>query len=185
MADELPNIDLALGAGSEYMVVVDDTQKTSDLRQLLTLAPGLMHPDAALLLAQAINHIAQGDGFSVIEDPDAFAAAYQAKLASEDANAPWQENVIRLVDFGVPDFATISAPTLTGEVLVFFVRDGFTGLPYRVEVALGSVTAVTEADYKALDLEPVEDDDDPFAEQELSAEDKAYFDSLESTTGTE
>ncbi|MQQ09342.1 hypothetical protein GFB49_12820 [Epibacterium sp. SM1979] len=182
MADELPNIDLALGAGSEYMVVVDDAQKASDLGQLLALAPGLLDPEAALVLAQAVNHIAQGHGFSVIEDPAEFASAYQAQLAKEDPSEPWQEGVIRLVDFGVPDFEEIAAPILTGETLVFFARDGFTGLPYRVEVALNPATSVGADDYKALDLEPLGDDEDPFAEEELSDEDKAFLDSLETTT---
>ncbi len=185
MADELPNIDLALGAGSEYVVVVDDDQKASDLKQLLSLAPGLLDPEAALVLAQAVNHIAQGNGFSVIDDPAAFATDYQAQLATEDPNAPWQEGVMRLTDFGVPDFAEITVPTLTGETLVFFARDGFTGLPYRIEVALNSTTSVGEGDYKALDLEAIGEDDDPFAEEEMSDEDKAFYESLETTTDPE
>lgn len=185
MADELPNIDLALGTGSEYVVVVGDDQKASDLKQLLSLAPGLMDPEAALVLAQAVNHIAQGHDFSVIDDPEAFASAYQVQLAKEDPTAPWQEGVVRLTDFGAPDYAAISAPTLTGETLIFFARDGFTGLPYRVEVALNATTLVGEGDYKALDLEALGEDEDPFAEEEMSDEDKAFYESLETTTDSE
>lgn len=182
MTDGLPNIDLALGAGSEYVVVIDDAQKASDLKQLLSLAPGLMDPEAALILAQAVNHIAQGHGFSVIDNPDQFAADYQAQLSKEDPKAPWQEGVVRLTDFGVPNFDEITVPTLIGDTLVFFARDEFTGLPYKVTVGLSEGRSVGVDDYKVLDLEPIDDDEDPFTEQELSDEDKAFYKSLKTTT---
>ncbi|NIZ63046.1 hypothetical protein DL239_18940 [Sedimentitalea sp. CY04] len=182
MADALPNIDFVRTAEAEYVVIIDDAQKTADLTQLLTMVPGLAQPEAATTLAKAVNHISQGRGFSVITDPSAFAQAYNAQLAGEDVNTPWQEGVIRLVDFGVPDFDEIQAPSLVNDQLVFFARDGFTGLPYRVETSLGAIASVSEDSYKALDLEPVEDDEEFDDEGELSEEDRAFMESLETVT---
>ena len=43
--------------------------------------------------------------------------------------------MIRLRDFGVPDFATIKAPSVSGEELVFYAVDETLGVPYKVECA--------------------------------------------------
>lgn len=119
----------------------------------------------------------------MITDPAAFAEAYRTQLAGEDANQPWQEGVIRLVGFGFPVFDEIQAPSLSNDQLVFFARDGFTGLPYRVEISLSSIGSVSEDTYKALDLESVVDDEEIDDDGgELSEKGRALRESWETNT---
>ncbi|MCX7559756.1 hypothetical protein OS190_09270 [Sulfitobacter sp. F26204] len=158
MTDDIPQIILGLGEDSEYVVMVGaEEAEATTLATLMKLAPELRKPEAAAEAARAINYLSQGAAFRVIEDPAAFEAQYRKTLASEDPNAPWAEGVIRLSDYGVPDFTTIKAPGITGTVLTYFAVDDMLGLPYRIEVDLGSSNmSVTDDQYKALDLEPLE-----------------------------
>jgi len=152
MSDTPVNLILGL-EDQNRVVIVEDVGRASDVSALMALAPDLASPDAALELARAVNHFAQGSGFSVIEDPAAYKAWYEAKLAEEDPSAPWNDAVIRLRDHGVPDFNTISAPEIAGGNLVFFAQDDLIGLPYKVQLPLGR--AAEAQDYEALTLTPL------------------------------
>ena len=181
--DALPHLSLGLGDGNAPIVYVDDERIATDLADLLRTAPGAVQPAGAGPLAHAVNHFAQGSAFAVIDDPDGFAAQYRKTLAAEDPNAPWQEGVVRLSDYGVPDFDEIAAPTLTGRTLVFCAVDTFLGLPYRVSVDLSAGRAPTDDDYRALDLQPVAADPAADTPRELSEEDRAFLASLATTGG--
>lgn len=81
-------------------------------------------------LARALTYLAQGKAFEVIEDPDAFQAAYMQQIENEDPAAPFQAHAVRLIDFGVPDFTQIHAPKRDQNGLTWAAKDNFTGLPY-------------------------------------------------------
>jgi hypothetical protein len=147
MADQPTPLDLGLDEAGAPVVLLGGSPPVRDMAALLRLAPGL----APLALARAANHFAHGNEYQVIADPAEFAAAYQAKLAAEDPAAAWQEGVVRLRDYGVPDFASIAPPQLSGEGLVFFAIDVFLGLPYRVEATPAAVAPT----YTALPLSPL------------------------------
>ena len=132
-----------------------EATKVTSVAGLLSQVPDLSAAEA-VDVAKAVNFLSQGTDFDVIETPDAFAEAYRAKLATEDPSAPWQEGVVRLSDYGVPDFSEIAAPVLSDGTLVYFARDTFLGLPYRVSVDLtGDTVNVTDDDYACLTLQPV------------------------------
>jgi hypothetical protein len=153
MSDTNPSLTLGLGDGGRGVVILDGATSHADLAGLLAAAPGLATDAAAL--ARAANHFATAMDFAVIEDPAAFAAAYRARLAAEDPDAPWTEGVLRLRDHGVPDFAAILAPRLAGGRLTFFATDRFLGVPYRVEADVAALATLSEADYRALPLTPL------------------------------
>lgn len=163
MTDALPQVSLGTGDGSQAIVMIgDEDQEASDLAGLFTLAPALKEPEAAQDAALAINHLAQGAAFDVILDPGAFAEEYKAKLAAEDPHAAWSQDVVRLHDYGIPDFAAIQPPATAGQHLVFFAVDSYLGVPYRVEVDLGAPEiTVSDDSYKAMDLSPISVPDDP------------------------
>lgn len=158
MTDDIPQIILGLGNDSEYVVMIGEAEtEATTLDKLFSLAPELKNPAAAVEAARAVNHLSQGQDFEVIEDPAAFEKKFRETLASEDPSAPWREGVIRLSDYGTPDFAAIKKPAMNGTVLTFFAEDTVLGLPYRVEVDLASVPIrVTDGDYKALELDPLD-----------------------------
>jgi len=162
MTDAIPQVALGLGDNSEYVVMVGaDESEATDIAGLLALAPGLLQPAAATDAALAVNHIAQGAAFEVITDPAAFAAVYQARLATEDPTAAWSQHVVRLHDYGVPDFDSIKTPGITGTVLTYFAVDSHLGVPYRVDVDLAAPgVAVTDDSYKAMDLTPLPSGED-------------------------
>ena len=90
----------------------------------------------------------------MIEDPAAFRAAYEARLASEDPSRPRDQNLFRLVDYGVPDFDAIAPPTVSDDRLVFHAADDLIGLPYRVEARLDA-QGLAEPHFEPMPLTPV------------------------------
>ena len=74
MTDGFPQIEFGLGDKLERIVILDDSDSVDSVPALISAVPGLLSPDCAMQLAEAINHIAVGDGFELISDP----AAYQA-----------------------------------------------------------------------------------------------------------
>lgn len=176
LSDIVPGRD----ADGNPAAIIEDTTFSS-LADLLAAEPGLLDAGAEGALARYVNHFARGDMYRVIDDPAAFEAAYHAKIAREDPNQPWQQNVMRLRDFGVPDFAGIHVPSVADNMLEFFARDGLTGLPYRVRAAIDDLSApdyypvpLTAIDHPMQkdpdegDLDAVEDDDDLDATLDVS-----------------
>ena len=163
MTDAIPQVTLGLGAGSECVVMIGaEDHEATDLARLFTIAPELKQSEAAQDAALAVNHLAQGAAFDVILDPDAFAKGYKAKLAAEDPSADWSQDVVRLHDYGIPDFDMIQPPTTANEHLVYFAVDSYLGVPYRIEVNLGgSDITVTDDNYKAMELSTINLPDDP------------------------
>ncbi|MFD3191024.1 hypothetical protein ACFMPD_12220 [Sedimentitalea sp. HM32M-2] len=148
------NSDIVPGHGPDGApaAFVGDTAYLS-LTELLQAEPGLLDPGAASELALQVTHFARDGDYSLIADPGAFETQYRERLNSEDPDQPWQQNVMRLRDFGVPDFSAIQAPAHQDGNLVFFAADALTGLPYRVTAGLGDLTAPA---YAPLPLTPVE-----------------------------
>jgi hypothetical protein len=135
MPDEIPSLSLGLGDNNEPIVLVGATGRAADMAALLRLVPGLASEGRALDLARAVNHFAHGDDYRVIANPAEFANAYRAQIEREDPAAEWQEGVIRLRDYGLPDFNQIEVPKFAGGKLTFYAVDAFLGVPYKVEAA--------------------------------------------------
>ncbi len=135
MADDVPRLDLGLtGEGKPVVLLGTRGEQATDMATLLRLAPGLASPAHAADLALAVNHLAHSGEYRVITDPQAFEHAYRTRLAGEDPNAPWHEGVVRLRDYGVPDFTQVHAPSFTAGRLTFYAVDMYLGVPYRVEL---------------------------------------------------
>ncbi len=148
---EISDIVPGHGPDGAPAAFVGDTAYAS-LADLLRAEPGLTAPPAAAALAVHVTHFARDGDYALIDDPGAFEAAYRARIEREDPAQPWQQNVMRLRDFGLPDFASIHAPAQQDGTLVFFAVDALTGLPYRVTAALADLSAPT---YAPLPLSPV------------------------------
>ncbi len=183
MTDTIPQIVAGIGDDGRPVVLVGETgEEAADLAALRAAAPGLVQPAGAAALAVAVNHLAQGRDFRVIEDPAAFEAAYRARLAQEDPAQPWRQGVFRLSDYGIPDFAAIAAPALHGQVLVFFAEDARLGVPYRIEVDFAQAAPVVDDDsYRPLPLEPLDEGEQDEQPGEPSAEIRALQAQLTAT----
>lgn len=135
MADDLPNITLGYNdAGSAVVFVVLTEAPTAE--ELIGLAPSLCQPGNATLCAQAVNHLAHDQTFTVIEEPDRFADWYRKRLEAESPDDAWKEGGFQLRNFAMPDLASIAPPEITGNTLVFFAVNRQIGAPYRVTVEL-------------------------------------------------
>lgn len=152
MSDTIPQLDLGLTASGAPVVMLGTSgAEAHDMATLLRLAPGIALPAHARDAALLVNHLAHGTEFEVITDPEAYRRRYEARLASEDPSALYQQGVNRLRDFGVPDFSRIRAPRFEGEALVFSVADRSLGVPYQVTVAALTVAPA----YTPLPLTPL------------------------------
>ncbi len=136
MADGLPPISMDFTAEGTPVVMVAEAE-ARDLAQVLSLAPALGDPKWLRAYVRVANHLAKGDRFDPIMDPVAFEAAYRAAYAAEDADeAPVPGNA-RLHNYGLPDFAVIKPPAMEGDTLVFYARNTFMGIPYKVTMPKG------------------------------------------------
>jgi hypothetical protein len=131
MADGLPPISMDFAADGTPVVMVAEAE-ARDLAQVLSLAPALGDAKWLRAYVRVANHLAKGDRFDPIMDPVAFESAYRAAYAAEDADeAPVPGNA-RLHNYGLPDFAQIKPPAMEGDTLVFYARNTFMGIPYKV-----------------------------------------------------
>ncbi|MEP3332406.1 hypothetical protein [Sedimentitalea sp.] len=119
------------------LVQVGDTEMRS-FAELLKAAPQIADPKYVQGLAYLANHLSYGFDYSVIDSPGDFEEEYRARMAQEDATAPMVPGVVRLIDYGVPDFAEVAPPALEGDTLRFFAVASTLGFPYAVTVNLAS-----------------------------------------------
>lgn len=136
MADGMPPIDFDFAADGAPVVIVAEAPAKS-LDEALRLAPALGTPQWTAAYAQVANHLAHGDRFSVILDPEAFRTAYLAQRAAEDPAEVPRPGVIRLTNYGIPAFDQIARPAMDGDRLVFFAVNTSLGIPYKVTMAPG------------------------------------------------
>lgn len=179
MTEPLPEIILGVSPDNDDGIAVVGNEAFVDIASLLARLPSLREPGNTVLLAQAVNNFARTRDYTVIEDPAAFQAAYQAKMATEDPNAPWREGIYNLRDYGAPDFATLHPPSVSGDEIIFFAQNALIGLPYRVTATLGGAGAGPV--YTPLPLTPVDaprpvvddGDDEKIVETDDQAPDEA------------
>lgn len=151
MSDYVDVMEFGLKPTGEIVVMIGEKGEASSLQDLLALAP-----DASPLnWAKVLNELEYSGAFTVIADPEGYQRDYIGQIEAEDPGQPWQEGVIRLRDFGMPDFSQISTPSISGGHLVYFVSDDTTGLPYRAEADLAPGSAAPV--YAPLDLSPMQD----------------------------
>ncbi len=165
MPDEIPPLTLGLGDNNECLVFLGELGSATDMATLLRLAPGLASEAHARELALAANHFAHESEYRVIENPGQFANDYRARIEREDPGAEWQENLIRLRDYGVPDFNQIEPPKFDGGKLTFYAVDAFLGVPYKVEAANLQAAPV----YTSMPLTPLPSPPRPQVEREIAA----------------
>lgn len=154
MADDLPPFSFARNDDGDAVVRVDGVDYASR-EALLAAAPYLRDAAHLGLYARAVNHLARGYKYKVIEDPESFRADYEAELAEElasrDPDAEPVGGVTQLIDFGKPELSLIHAPQIEGDTLVFFARSKTLGIPYRVEAP-----ASGEPSYQPMDMAPLD-----------------------------
>lgn len=153
MTTHIPEISFGINEASKNVVILGDANQAGSISSLVLLEPGLLRPEAAGILAGAVNHIAKGSDYRVINDVAAYEAEYRETLAKEDPAAPFRAGVLRLRDHGIPDFTKIHPPRIIDDQLVFYVRDVFVGLPYIAMVDLSDIS--DEVHYGAVSLTPL------------------------------
>lgn len=147
MTDYTDLMQFSVTAQGDFVVMIGN-EEARTIADVMALSPNA----SPMNWADILNELAYEGDYAVIDDPAAFRAAYEATMAEEDPEKGWSQDAMRLRDFGIPDFTEIAAPSITGSNLVYFVRNTFTGLPYRAEMALSDATA--EPTYTPLDLKP-------------------------------
>ncbi|MBE1283394.1 MAG: hypothetical protein GJ676_08770 [Rhodobacteraceae bacterium] len=140
---ELPEIALLLDTAGAPMVQVDEQNDYTDLPALIAAVPALKEPAHATTAAAAVNHLAEGYDYELILDPDAFRTAYYDSYDAEE-DGPAQAGQPKLRDYGRPDLSPLAVPQTTDETLVFFAKDLFLGIAYRVTYVFGN----PDADYQ-------------------------------------
>lgn len=137
MADMLPDIQMDINAAGTPVVVVEQVEVT-DRSEALRLAPALGDPRWIRVYSRVVNHLAHGDDYDPIMDPEAFEAQYMEAYNAEDPNEEVGPGVVRLHNYPLPDFSAIHPPRMEGDILVFYAENLFLGLPYRVTMAPGA-----------------------------------------------
>ena len=131
MADGLPPIQFNVSDSGTPVVIVEQVEVTDRL-EALRRAPALTDPKFARAYARVVNHLVKGYKFEVIMDPAAFKADYMAKYEAEDPDEVVGQGVMRLRNFVLPDFDSITPPEMKDGELVFFARSTYRGTPFKV-----------------------------------------------------
>lgn len=156
MAEGLPPVSLDVNGNGAPVVIVGEA-RVNNAQELLAAAPMLTNDEWVRAYAKIVNHIAHGYKYDLILDPAAFETQYMKEYEAEDPNETPVPGLVRLHNYGIPEFGEITAPAFDGETLVFYVRETYLGIPYK---------ATMGADFKpvyypvTLNLEGDEDDAD-------------------------
>ena len=145
---------IAFSEQENRRVVLVGDQPAATLQEVLASAPELKAPAGLGKYCDVVNYLARGRKYRLIHDPDAYRARYDRRFISEDPNAPFQEGVPRLRDFGLCQTAEIQAPRIEGGSVLFYVEDDFLGIPYRV-AAPGPDQPEGEITYTPLPMSPL------------------------------
>lgn len=138
MTIDLPEISLGYGDDGAPAIYVDVTPVQS-APEMMGLAPWICAPDQALLCAQAVNHLAQQQTYTVIEDPAQFSEWYRARYAAEAPGIVSPDAAYGLRGFGLPEFDMITVPSILDQTLTFFAVNRQIGLPYKVTAPLNAL----------------------------------------------
>lgn len=135
MVDALPPISLTMSDAGAPQVVVDGTP-VQDIAGLAAAVPDITDPHWVKVYAWALNHVAHGYKFEVILDPPAYEARFMEEWDAEDPEEPAVAGVPRLRSYGKPDFSAITLPAYDGQELVFYARETYLGIPYKVTMSI-------------------------------------------------
>lgn len=147
MSEYTDLMEFSVTAQGEWVVLIGNHEART-IADVVALSPNA----APTNWADILNELASRGDFEVIDDPAAFRVAYEATFTEEDPEKGWSPDVMRLRDFGMPNFDEITTPRIDDGLLVYFARDAYTGLPYRAEMPLNG--DVAEPTYEPLDLKP-------------------------------
>ena len=138
MTIDLPEVSLGYTDDGAPAIYIDITPVQS-APALVGLAPWICAPDQALLCAQAVNHLAQQQTYTVIEDPARFSEWYRARYAAEEPGLVSPTAAHGLRGFDLPEFDMIAVPSIVDETLTFFVVNRQIGVPYKVTAPLNAL----------------------------------------------
>lgn len=113
-------------------VVKSGDRTAATVPELVAAVPALAQPEHLAAYCDAVNYLARGRDYRPIHDPEAYRRRYEQRYGAEDPQAPFQEGVPRLRDFGHAQTAEVQAPRVSGATVTFYAEDGFLGIPYRV-----------------------------------------------------
>ncbi len=157
---------------AERRTVSAGGKQVASAAELATAIPALQDAANRDRYCDAVNYLSRGFQFRPIHDADRYRDRYEKKYRAEDPDAPFQEGVPQLRDFGYFDLTEIQPPRLENGSVIFYVEDDFLGIPYRV-----TAPAPGHPDGDALyDILPMSELPEPPgtpAPQEVSASDSA------------
>lgn len=136
----------------DRIILIGNTQCMTASDIVRTAPQGVSQQNAGAF-AKAVNYLACGTAFRVIEAPQDYENNYRCRIATEDPSRPWTEGVMRLCDFGTPEFLAIEPPKIADRKLSFYAEDVITALPYVVHLDFSAESArLTQGDYAPMPL---------------------------------
>ena len=120
----------------------------SSLFDLLKEVPDLAFPRYLDKIAQIINFFNKGLEFQYIDNIENFKEDYLLRIEAEQLQ--WDGRQPRLSDFGIFNVETIHPPLIIKDKLVFFVKNDYTSIPYRVSIQFPFIDESILAHYELL-----------------------------------
>ena len=124
-------------------------QSFTSIHELIDVLPSLSNAENRLHLAQAINFLARGLEFHVIEEPEEFNSAYEIRI-NQEIRQPQYGSPLRLTDYGIFDTSLIHLPIVEKGFFVFYVENEYNGLPYKVSISYPLREAQAQIRYELL-----------------------------------
>lgn len=139
--------DCQIDSSGIPVIAIGDKTFTN-LLTLIKAFPILESEDNIKSLALAANFLFQGIKFHIIDDASKYQTEYLKRIEFEEQNI--NQNLRRLSDYGIFDVSTIHEPKRVEGKFIFFVREDYTDLPYRVTFDSPIVSESPEVKYELL-----------------------------------
>jgi len=129
-------------------IIVSEGQVHSNLLSLTKAFPDLVTEGYLKPFITAANFLFQGIKFHPIDSISKFQKEYVDRIEYEQD--PSKQFLKRISDYGIFDVSQMHSPKVIGDKLIFFVREDYTDLPYRVTCDFPITTENPEVKYELL-----------------------------------
>lgn len=142
-------LELQVNPDNEGAPVISiHSKEYKSLSDLLQDLPELFEKQNIKVLALLANFLFQGNKFQFIDDIAAFQQHYQNQIELESRS--FEPKLRRLSDYGLFDTSGMHDPKIVDNNLIFYVKDAYTNLPYRVTCRFPITAKIPDVKYETL-----------------------------------
>ena len=142
--------ELSFHLDQDTPIVTVKGNKYTTLHQLVKDVPELSNPENIEAFAEISNFMFKGIEFTFIDNIPEFQKEYVKRLEQDKKHPEKPSHGLHFSDYGIYRIEIMHPPKIERGHLIYFVKNGYTQLPYRVSCPFPFTGDHTVAKYELL-----------------------------------